>query len=344
MLSLSRQRFFNSIWPLCINAGKVTGVHPEIIFAQSALETGYGQHAPQNNFFGIKGDGNSLSTTEFVDGVAKSVRSHFAGYSGMADSVAGYTKFILRNKRYRAFRSAPTLAAQLTCLQASGYSTDPQYAEKLSNIILEIPGLEKNYHSLPGLLARATQSPIVKVPAKPDQPKGQAVSDLSVFLKQHASVLNVAAQVINGLVEVSPIPAPLKAVVVDVASALQQHATNTATVASGLATATAPATTGQTPPASTEAGATPAATAPVTLEQALQSIQGTALASALASAQELLPEVINDFANGASFSAGLAEAETDAENEAVKLVGEVAGAVQTEAGLIQPIAKSPTAN
>src|SRR5579859_355765 len=135
--------FFNSMWPLCIANSKATGVHAEIIFAQSALETGYGVEAPQNNYFGIKGPGESLTTVEYIHGVAHTLQQHFAGYPSMAESAAGYARFINTNRRYIPFKNAGSLAAQLVALGQSGYATDPKYVSKLEPIIDNLARLEK---------------------------------------------------------------------------------------------------------------------------------------------------------------------------------------------------------
>lgn len=255
-MTTTQQTFFNSMWPLCLEAASDTGVHPEIIFAQSALETGYGQHAPQNNYFGIKGAGDALKTTEYINGVAQSVASHFASFTGMAASVAGYSSFILRNKRYRAFHSPGSIAVQLAALANSGYATDPQYINKLEPIINNIPALEKSYHSLSGMVARVTQSPITVMPPATDSISQETsfMSDLSKFLNNNASVVSTAASLLSGLLEFAPgVPPVVAQTVNDVANALKQHAANSQALAAGVASgavAAVPATTASViPPA-----------------------------------------------------------------------------------------------
>src|SRR5690606_40882563 len=58
-----------------------TGVDPRIIIAQAAIETGWGAHAPGNNFFGIKshgkGGGQTLTTQEVVNGKRVTVKDSF---------------------------------------------------------------------------------------------------------------------------------------------------------------------------------------------------------------------------------------------------------------------------
>lgn len=245
---MNKQTFFDDMWPLCVTAGVNTGVHPEIIFAQSALETGWGQHAPQDNYFGIKGVGNALTTTEFVRGMAERVVSRFSGYHSMADSVLGYSAFILRNPRYRAFTAPGSIAVQLAALAKSGYATDPNYINKLEPIINEIPALETRYHSLTGMVVRAFTTPLEAMPpAVGGVPQEKPMSDLSKFLNSNASVLNVAGDVIKGLVEFAPgVPSGVVTTVTDIVGALQQHATNSAALATGVVAA--PVVTATVPP------------------------------------------------------------------------------------------------
>ncbi|MGK6313732.1 glucosaminidase domain-containing protein [Neorhizobium sp. DT-125] len=142
----NQQEFIESILPAAIEEGKRTGVDPRIIVAQAAQETGWGRSAPGNNLFGIKSHGqsggNSLMTTEYVDGRPVKVRDSFRAYENPADSVRGYGDFILQNPRYQKFRTAQGLDEQLAALQASGYATDPNYSRSVGRIArgIQLPG------------------------------------------------------------------------------------------------------------------------------------------------------------------------------------------------------------
>lgn len=140
---MARNEFFGSIWPAVMQASKSTGVDPRIIAAQAALESNYGRSAPGNNLFGIKSHGqsggNSLMTTEVINGKPVRVRDSFRSYASPAESVDGYVDFINSNKRYRPFREAQGLDAQISALGRSGYATDPQYAAKIRSIATGIP-------------------------------------------------------------------------------------------------------------------------------------------------------------------------------------------------------------
>jgi len=129
------------MWPLAVDASTRTGIPAQVIFAQSALETGWGRSAPQNNYFGIKGSGGTQSTREYIGGRWVTVNDSFRGYSSMADSVDGYVDFITNpnSRRWGAARNAGTPEEAARAIAAGGYATDPNYASKLMSIIRGIP-------------------------------------------------------------------------------------------------------------------------------------------------------------------------------------------------------------
>jgi len=79
-----RTQFFQTMMPHALAASQATGVDPRIIIAQSALETGYGRHAPGNNYFGIKATGQqigqTLPTNEYGANGMYSTTSRFRTY------------------------------------------------------------------------------------------------------------------------------------------------------------------------------------------------------------------------------------------------------------------------
>lgn len=137
-LSGDKQTFVDTLLPAAIEEGKRTGIDPRIIVAQAAQETGWGKSAPGNNFFGIKSHGkdggNSLMTTEYVNGQPVKMRDSFRAYENPQDSVRGYGDFMLQNPRYKPLREAKGLDDQLSALQASGYATDPNYSRSVGAI------------------------------------------------------------------------------------------------------------------------------------------------------------------------------------------------------------------
>ena len=139
-----KNAFLATFLPLAQTESQRTGIDPRIIVAQAALESNWGASAPGNNYFGIKSHGvpggNTLTTTEVVNGRPISISDSFRAYGSPADSVRGYGDFMLNNKRYAGVRQAPDLASQIAALGASGYATDPNYANKISSIVRGLPG------------------------------------------------------------------------------------------------------------------------------------------------------------------------------------------------------------
>lgn len=129
-----KDAFVQQFMPLAMQASQKTGVDPNIIVAQAALESGWGKSAPNNNYFGIKGEGQTLPTTEVVNGQPVQTQAFFKGFNSPEDSVNGYADFINKNPRYAPLKNAQGMDAQLSALQQSGYATDPQYGSKVGSI------------------------------------------------------------------------------------------------------------------------------------------------------------------------------------------------------------------
>jgi flagellar protein FlgJ len=136
-----QQSFLQSIWGDVQRAGNVTGISPLLIAAQTALETGWGTSAPQNNYFGIKGNGGTQTTTEYVNGEAQTVQQNFAGYSSFQDSLNGWVALLTGYPRYAGVATAGTPDQQAQALASSGYATDPAYASKLQSVMGSISQL-----------------------------------------------------------------------------------------------------------------------------------------------------------------------------------------------------------
>lgn len=134
-----KDAFVSTLMPLAQEASAKTGIDPKIIVAQAALESGWGEHAPGNNLFGIKSHGqpggNILPTTEVVNGQPIKTSDGFRAYGSPAESVNGYTDFINSNPRYAALKSAQGTDAQVAALGKSGYATDPAYGSKVGQIV-----------------------------------------------------------------------------------------------------------------------------------------------------------------------------------------------------------------
>jgi len=145
----SPESFIQTLLPYAKQAAKALGVSPEVMIAQSALETGWGQKMIQKsdqqssfNLFNIKshqdweGESVNKSSLEVEDGVGVQRRSSFRVYQNLQDSFKDYTDFIKSNQRYeQALQQSADPERYIEALQQAGYATDPQYAEKIKNIM-----------------------------------------------------------------------------------------------------------------------------------------------------------------------------------------------------------------
>ena len=140
--------FVEKVWPQAVEASRATGIPARFLVAQAALETGWGKHelknadgSPSHNLFNIKagkrwaGDTVSTATTEYNNGVAIRENARFRSYGSYADSFRDYARLIGSNPRYAAVVGQGDATAFARGLQAAGYATDPQYADKLARII-----------------------------------------------------------------------------------------------------------------------------------------------------------------------------------------------------------------
>ncbi|MDC8784288.1 flagellar assembly peptidoglycan hydrolase FlgJ [Roseateles koreensis] len=128
-----------------------TGIPASFMLAQAAHESGWGKReiiakdgTPSYNVFGIKatpgwtGKVAEVQTTEVIDGKAQKVTAKFRAYGSYAEAFQDYAKLIGNNDRYRnVVAQARTGSAEgfARGLQKAGYATDPQYAEKLAQVI-----------------------------------------------------------------------------------------------------------------------------------------------------------------------------------------------------------------
>jgi flagellum-specific peptidoglycan hydrolase FlgJ len=128
--------FISAIAPLAQAEYTERGtILPSVCIAQAALESGWNTKA--KTLFGIKGSGNKLVTKEFINGKYVTVTDSFKSYPNLAKSVDGYYEFLENNKRYKTALGLQDPLTQITSIARAGYATDPQYARKVYNIIVQ---------------------------------------------------------------------------------------------------------------------------------------------------------------------------------------------------------------
>jgi flagellar protein FlgJ len=145
----SPAEFVNRVMPSIQRAAAGLGVNPLGMLAQAALETGWGQRMPRNadgssthNLFGIKagdewtGARAAADSMEVIDGVATPRRSTFRAYGSVDESVNDFANLLKNSPRYRDVLAAGGNAGGYVASMAkSGYATDPDYGNKLNQIL-----------------------------------------------------------------------------------------------------------------------------------------------------------------------------------------------------------------
>jgi flagellar protein FlgJ len=145
----SATQFVSEVLPTIQRAANALGVSPLGMLAQAALETGWGQRMPRNadgtpslNMFGIKADDGwagaraVASTVEFSGGVATQRQTAFRAYGSIQESVSDFANLLKGSHRYRnAIAAGGNAQAYVNSIGQSGYATDPEYANKLNDIL-----------------------------------------------------------------------------------------------------------------------------------------------------------------------------------------------------------------
>ncbi|KPH63878.1 glucosaminidase [Pseudoalteromonas porphyrae] len=143
------EEFISSVWEHAKTAAEKIGLNPAVMVAQAALETGWGKHIINKsdgnssfNLFNIKsdrswqGDKASKVTLEFEEGMPVKKQASFRAYDSIKDSVNDFVEFLTQNPRYQeALQNTAKPAAFLDSLQKAGYATDPNYADKIKQVL-----------------------------------------------------------------------------------------------------------------------------------------------------------------------------------------------------------------
>ncbi len=141
--------FVQRVMPSIRRAAAALGVNPLGVLAQAALETGWGQRMPRTadgssslNLFGIKageqwtGARATADTLEFTNGVAMPRRTTFRAYGSIEESVSDFVKLLKNSPRYReAIAAGGDAQAYIHGIAKAGYATDPEYLNKLNQIL-----------------------------------------------------------------------------------------------------------------------------------------------------------------------------------------------------------------
>ncbi len=146
----TQEEFIAALMPFAKQAAAELNIKPDVILAQAALETGWGKHVIHDtqgnnsfNIFNIKrspsweGKSVGVKTVEYQKGVAQQEHAEFRQYNDYRHSFLDYVNLMKTNPRYQnALDSGASSAGYADALQAAGYATDPHYAEKIKQLLM----------------------------------------------------------------------------------------------------------------------------------------------------------------------------------------------------------------
>lgn len=143
-----QNNFFKMAVPAAQESQCATGVPASITIAQAALESGWGASQLSrraNNYFGIKIDHFGapdtyieMPTEEYIQGRSIEELQPFARYTTVAAAFSAHGYLLSKAPRYAVAMADRTDAARFALdLERCGYSTDPDYAFKLMQIVRE---------------------------------------------------------------------------------------------------------------------------------------------------------------------------------------------------------------
>lgn len=178
-MSTTRAAYIAQIAPLAVAARQeYPALFPSLAIAQAILESGNGRSdlaRVYHNHFGIKANSAwrgkvvSLKTKEVYDSKEVTIIDGFRAYDSAEDSFRDRNRFLAVNRRYttNGVFSAATPQEQAKALQRAGYATDPNYANKLIDLIAG-EGLER-YDRLPepSVTDAPAEPPVTEQPRPP---------------------------------------------------------------------------------------------------------------------------------------------------------------------------------
>jgi hypothetical protein len=129
---------YTNDWAGVMAAAKAAGArYPECVAAQWALESAWGRHTSgTHNYFGLKGNGTNVNTQEFINGKWVTITAGFINFPDLFTCVC----YLVDRwyKDYSRYQGVNRAASRYDCarlLVKEGYATDPNYSDKLIEIM-----------------------------------------------------------------------------------------------------------------------------------------------------------------------------------------------------------------
>ncbi|MGA1710417.1 MAG: glucosaminidase domain-containing protein [bacterium] len=125
-------------------ARKAGSKYPSLTAAQWALESNWGSAVSgKNNFFGIKGEGTKVKTTEFINGKEVKITDEFMDFDHPYECVQYLVDRWYKDfQSYKGVNNASSIEEAAKMLQSEGYATDPLYSKKLIDVIRRNSAIE----------------------------------------------------------------------------------------------------------------------------------------------------------------------------------------------------------
>jgi hypothetical protein len=146
---VSNQTYPNT-WDGVTASAKAAGAKfPEVVAAQWALESGWGEHTSgKNNYLGLKGSGATLNTQEYINGQWITIKAGFLDFPDLHTCVCYLVdRWYKDYEQYKGVNRANSRNECANLLKVEGYATDPSYPTKLIQIMdrqLQTPGTGPN--------------------------------------------------------------------------------------------------------------------------------------------------------------------------------------------------------
>lgn len=145
--NLTHDEFIERLLPHAKELQEGYGILPSIIIGQAILESNWGQSelsSEYNNLFGIKAYGDqekvNMDTQEFVNEQWITIKGDFRVFDSWEQSMDSHTMLFVNGvdwspEKYEQVLTASNYEEAAEALQEAGYATDPDYADKIKEVI-----------------------------------------------------------------------------------------------------------------------------------------------------------------------------------------------------------------
>lgn len=136
-MSTTKPIFSNTWDGVCAAAKHCGAKYPEVVAAQWALESAWGEHTSgKHNYFGLKGTGSNVNTKEFINNQWIIIKDGFIDFPDLLTCI----QYLVERwyKDFGTYKGVNRAGNRNECAQLlvkEGYATDPEYAKKLSQIM-----------------------------------------------------------------------------------------------------------------------------------------------------------------------------------------------------------------